>query len=104
MLAGHLPELFIVLTLALVVFGPKRLPEIGSSLGKGEPHKGSKESWKNLTGKFATDTLALDETHVYASIEPTKDARLKAWLSNSLDRQPSFRVTILERRPRAFGD
>ena len=35
MLAGHLPELLIVLTLALVVFGPKRLPEIGSSLGKG---------------------------------------------------------------------
>lgn len=35
MLTGHLPELLIVLTLALVVFGPKRLPEIGSSLGKG---------------------------------------------------------------------
>ena len=35
MLGGHLPELLIVLTLALVVFGPKRLPEIGSSLGKG---------------------------------------------------------------------
>jgi uncharacterized LabA/DUF88 family protein len=49
------------------------------------------------------DTLALEETHVYASIEPTKDAKLKAWLSNWLDRQPSFRVTILERRPRAFS-
>ncbi|GAC1513856.1 MAG: hypothetical protein NVS2B16_19660 [Chloroflexota bacterium] len=35
MLAGHLPELLIVLTLALVVFGPKRLPEIGASLGQG---------------------------------------------------------------------
>jgi sec-independent protein translocase protein TatA len=35
MLAGHLPELLIVLTVALVIFGPKRLPEIGSSLGKG---------------------------------------------------------------------
>lgn len=35
MLAGHLPELLIVLVVALVVFGPKRLPEIGSSLGKG---------------------------------------------------------------------
>jgi TatA/E family protein of Tat protein translocase len=35
MLGGHLPELLIVLTLALVVFGPKRLPEIGASLGKG---------------------------------------------------------------------
>ncbi len=30
----HWPELVIVLVLALVVFGPKRLPEIGGSLGK----------------------------------------------------------------------
>jgi TatA/E family protein of Tat protein translocase len=35
MLTGHLPELLIVLTLALVIFGPKRIPEIGSSLGQG---------------------------------------------------------------------
>jgi len=31
---AHLPELLIVLVLALVVFGPKRLPEIGGALGK----------------------------------------------------------------------
>jgi len=35
MITGHLPELFIVLTLALVVFGPKRIPEVASSLGQG---------------------------------------------------------------------
>ena len=35
MLTGHLWELMIVLVIALVVFGPKRLPEIGSSVGKG---------------------------------------------------------------------
>jgi len=32
---GHLWELVLVLLLALLVFGPKRLPEIGGSLGKG---------------------------------------------------------------------
>lgn len=32
---SHLPELLIVLVLALVVFGPKRLPEIGGAMGKG---------------------------------------------------------------------
>lgn len=31
---GHLPELIIILVAALVIFGPKRLPEIGSSMGK----------------------------------------------------------------------
>lgn len=35
MLGGHLYELIIVLIIALVIFGPKRLPELGSSLGKG---------------------------------------------------------------------
>ena len=28
-------EIFIVLIIALIVFGPKRLPELGRSLGKG---------------------------------------------------------------------
>lgn len=31
---GHLPELFFLLVLALIVFGPKRMIEMGSSLGK----------------------------------------------------------------------
>ncbi|MDX6589676.1 MAG: sec-independent protein translocase protein TatA [Solirubrobacterales bacterium] len=30
-----LPEIAIVLIIALIVFGPKRLPELGRSLGKG---------------------------------------------------------------------
>lgn len=30
-----LPEILIVLIIALIVFGPKRLPELGRSLGKG---------------------------------------------------------------------
>jgi sec-independent protein translocase protein TatA len=30
----HLPELIIVLVVALLIFGPKKLPEMGSSIGK----------------------------------------------------------------------
>jgi len=30
-----LPELLVIMVVALVVFGPGRLPEIGSALGKG---------------------------------------------------------------------
>ncbi len=30
----HLPELIIVLAVALLIFGPKKLPEIGSAIGK----------------------------------------------------------------------
>jgi len=30
----HLPELFIILVVALLIFGPKKLPEMGSAIGK----------------------------------------------------------------------
>jgi sec-independent protein translocase protein TatA len=30
-----LPEILVVLVIALMVFGPKRLPELGRSVGKG---------------------------------------------------------------------
>jgi sec-independent protein translocase protein TatA len=35
MFGFHWAELLIVLALAVVIFGPKRLPEIGGSLGRG---------------------------------------------------------------------
>lgn len=34
MLGFHWPELIIVFAVILLLFGPKKLPEIGSSLGK----------------------------------------------------------------------
>jgi sec-independent protein translocase protein TatA len=30
----HLPELLILLAVALLIFGPKKLPEMGSAIGK----------------------------------------------------------------------
>ena len=30
-----IPEIIVVLVLALIIFGPKRLPEMGRSLGRG---------------------------------------------------------------------
>jgi sec-independent protein translocase protein TatA len=40
-----MPELIIILTLALIIFGPRKLPELGRSLGKslGEFKRASNE-------------------------------------------------------------
>src|SRR6266516_3378209 len=34
MFGFHMPELIIILVVALLIFGPKKLPEMGSSIGK----------------------------------------------------------------------
>jgi sec-independent protein translocase protein TatA len=40
------PEIIVVLIIALVVFGPKRLPELGRSIGRG-----MREFKESVTGK-----------------------------------------------------
>ncbi|MEA3375427.1 MAG: NYN domain-containing protein [Chloroflexota bacterium] len=54
----------------------------------------------SITNAGIAETLSLEETRVYASYNPARsqDAGLKNWLSNFLDRQPSFRVFTTERR------
>jgi len=43
------PEIIIILIIALVVLGPKKLPEVGKSLGKGM--REFKDSVSNIGGK-----------------------------------------------------
>ncbi|XGB42662.1 MAG: TatA/E family twin arginine-targeting protein translocase [Nodosilinea sp. LVE1205-7] len=45
-----LPEMALILVLALLVFGPKKLPEIGRSLGKAI--KGFQEASKEFEEEF----------------------------------------------------
>jgi sec-independent protein translocase protein TatA len=76
----HLPELIIVLVVALLIFGPKKLPEMGSAIGKAitEFRKGMSElsapkdehveetklpaSTANEMGKLNTTAIETDAT------------------------------------------
>lgn len=51
-------EIGIILVIALVVFGPKKLPELGKSLGKGiNEFKGSIGGGENETEKKTPERL-----------------------------------------------
>ena len=58
-------ELAIVLIIALIVFGPKRLPELGRSLGKGI---------REFKGSVSGDDKDEDERKAPAEIEPSPGA------------------------------
>jgi cytochrome c556 len=51
------------------------IAKYGKALGKNEPEKGSKESWKKLTDKFAENTKKLDEAADAKDLDKVKDAQ-----------------------------
>jgi sec-independent protein translocase protein TatA len=58
-----IPELAIVLLIVLIIFGPKRLPGLGRSLGSG-----MREFKDSLTGKTKADE-ATEEADARAEVE-----------------------------------
>lgn len=48
-----LPELAVILVIGLVIFGPKKLPELGKNLGKGL--KGLKQGLNEATEEFKAE-------------------------------------------------
>ena len=63
------PEIMIILVVALLVFGPKKLPDLGRSLGNGirEFRKGTQGLKAELDG-----TLKTEETLVPIVAEPVR--------------------------------
>jgi sec-independent protein translocase protein TatA len=59
-------EIIVVLIIALIVFGPKRLPELGNSLGKG-----IREFKDSVTGDHDDDAVEPEVKTVSAAQSPT---------------------------------
>lgn len=53
-----LPHLLMVVGVALLVFGPRRIPEIGGAMGKG-----IREFRRSLTGTANDESSGLPDTH-----------------------------------------
>lgn len=56
------------------------------------------EAKKKLEATGITESLALEETLVYASYNPATEGKLRNWLESWLNRQPSFNVKVRERK------
>ena len=59
-------EIVVVLIIALIVFGPKRLPELGNSLGKG-----IREFKDSVTGDHRDDDSQEEEARAIAAPQAT---------------------------------
>jgi sec-independent protein translocase protein TatA len=80
-----LPEMVLILVLALLVFGPKKLPEIGRSLGKGL--KSFQDASKEFQSEFQREAEQIEkavtqpiqatlETPEKPSLAPAEDAEI----------------------------
>lgn len=59
MFGEHIPELMIILVIALLIFGPKKIPEMSASLGKGL--RAFNQAMKEQTDSLGVETDDDDE-------------------------------------------
>jgi sec-independent protein translocase protein TatA len=83
-----MPELIVIFVIALIVFGPKKLPELGRSLGKGiaEFKKATNELHSQLEEEIRLD---VERT---ASRAPQETAQVSAAAPQVTDAVPTARV------------
>ncbi len=67
-----LPEMILILVVALLVFGPKKLPEIGKSLGKAI--RGFQEASREFESEFKREASALSDTAADVKDAPKADS------------------------------
>jgi len=79
-----MPELVLIFVIALLVFGPKKLPEIGKSLGRAmaEFKRSSQEFKDNLESEIETDKikqeLVKQQDEIKAALETPKPVETQA--------------------------
>lgn len=68
-----LPEMAVIMTVALLIFGPKKLPEIGRSMGKAI--RSFQEASKEFENEFKNEAAQIEQTvKTTAELEPKQIA------------------------------
>jgi sec-independent protein translocase protein TatB len=90
------PELFLILVIALIVFGPRKLPEIGKNLGRmmGEFRKASTDFQRTIEEEVEAVNRATEPPRVepqpaaQPALPPASEARTEAPVEPTVSRQP----------------
>jgi sec-independent protein translocase protein TatA len=69
-----LPEMAVILVVALLIFGPKKLPEIGRTMGK--TLKSFQDASKEFEAEIKRGAEMEDEKPMEARLEPSEPAQL----------------------------
>ena len=69
-----LPEIAVIAALALIIFGPKKLPEIGKNLGKTikSLQKASAEFENELQQAISTDEVESNKSNLNSQGDPSE--------------------------------
>ena len=75
-----MPEMIIILVIALIIFGPRKLPELGRSLGRslGEFKKASNELRSTLEEEIRIEDKDDDDDDQDAAIRAEQDTAIAA--------------------------
>ncbi len=84
-----LPEMALIMGLALLVFGPKKLPEIGRSLGKAI--RGFQDASKEFESEFKKEAEQIEnamKVPMAATLEPPDQPVLSAGTTPAVGTEP----------------
>lgn len=85
-----MPELIIILTLALIIFGPRKLPELGRSLGKslGEFKRASNELRNTLDEEIRVEEERTSAQRAAAAPAPPSPPVVDPYADRAEDQYP----------------
>src|SRR5512145_10379 len=85
------PELFLIFVVALIVFGPRKLPEIGKSLGKmmGEFRRASNDFRSTIESEVEAEKIRDSLRIEPPKVEPIPPARALAAEAGSSPPEPA---------------
>ncbi|MGK7878432.1 MAG: TatA/E family twin arginine-targeting protein translocase [Xenococcaceae cyanobacterium] len=90
-----LPEMALILVIALLVFGPKKLPEIGRSLGKAM--RGFQDASKEFENEFKREAQQLEESvKMNAQLEESQESQQVATKDSEIPTASSSQQGINE--------